>query len=80
MLGTLEYRDVDVDGAVVVEGSDHHLIAYYSQEDVRFGKLPSLSSRRDIMSLSIPPELLESTKFRVPPVVEDGPDGRPRYM
>lgn len=32
------------------------------------------------MALDIPPELLESTKFRIPPVIESGPDGRPRYM
>ncbi|KAI5122552.1 hypothetical protein M0805_005279 [Coniferiporia weirii] len=63
-----------------VEGSDHHLIAYYSQEDVRLGKLLPLSSRADIMALDIPPELLESTKFRIPPVTENGLDGRPRYI
>ncbi|KAH8118105.1 Gti1/Pac2 family-domain-containing protein [Phellopilus nigrolimitatus] len=63
-----------------VEGSDHHLIAYYNQEDVRLGRLLPLSSRADIMALDIPPELLESTKFRIPPVIEDAPDGRPRYM
>lgn len=32
------------------------------------------------MLLIIPPELLESTKFRVPPITEIGTDGRPRYM
>ncbi|PAV16109.1 protein related to pac2 [Pyrrhoderma noxium] len=65
---------------VVVDGSDHHLIAYYSQEDVKLGRLLPLASRSDIMALDIPPELLESTKFRIPPITEDGPDGRPRYI
>ena len=65
---------------VVIEGSDHHLIAYYTQEDVRLGKLLPLSSREDINTLEIPPELLESTKFRVPPIVEQRLDGRPRYL
>lgn len=32
------------------------------------------------MALDIPPELLESTKFRVPPQTEPRLDGRPRYM
>ena len=63
-----------------MDGSDHHLIAYYSQEDVKLGRLLPLASRSDIMALDIPPELLESTKFRIPPITEDGPDGRPRYM
>ena len=63
-----------------VDGSDHHLIAYYLQEDVKLGRLLPLTSRPDIMALGIPPELLESTKFRIPPIMEEDNDGRPRYM
>ncbi|KAL5525846.1 hypothetical protein ACEPAG_7183 [Sanghuangporus baumii] len=63
-----------------VDGSDHHLIAYYSQDDVRLGRLLPLTSRPDIMALGISPELLESTKFRIPPIMHEGLDGRPRYM
>ncbi|KAL5526635.1 PTH2 [Sanghuangporus sanghuang] len=63
-----------------VDGSDHHLIAYYNQDDVRLGRLLPLTSRLDIMALEISPELLESTKFRIPPIMHEALDGRPRYM
>ncbi|PPQ63234.1 hypothetical protein CVT24_005694 [Panaeolus cyanescens] len=63
---------------VTIEGSDLHLISYYTSEDVRSRKLKRPSSRPDIMSLYMPPNIFRLTNFRVPPKIEIGPDGKPR--
>ncbi|TFK33450.1 Gti1/Pac2 family-domain-containing protein [Crucibulum laeve] len=65
---------------VTVEGSDLHLISYYTSEDIRSGKLKRPSSRPDIMSLHMPPHIFRLTNFRVPPKVEIGSDGKPRLV
>lgn len=65
---------------VTIEGSDLHLISYYTQEDIRSGKLKRPSSRPDIMNLYMPPHIFRLTNFRVPPKVEIGPDGKPRLI
>ncbi|EAU85258.2 hypothetical protein CC1G_10044 [Coprinopsis cinerea okayama7 len=65
---------------VTIDGSDLHLISYYTPEDIRSGKLKRPSSRPDIMSLYMPPHLFRLTNFRVPPKVEIGPDGKPRLV
>ncbi|KAI0076180.1 hypothetical protein K474DRAFT_1708362 [Panus rudis PR-1116 ss-1] len=61
---------------VKIDGSDHHLICYYTAEDVELGRLQRPTNRPDIMALEIPPELVQSTNFRYPPKIEPGPDGR----
>ncbi|TCD64041.1 hypothetical protein EIP91_004590 [Steccherinum ochraceum] len=61
---------------VKIEGSDHHLVSYFTVEDVETGRLRRPTSRPDIMSIEIPPELVQSTNFRYPPQIEAGPDGR----
>ncbi|KAK0494052.1 Gti1/Pac2 family-domain-containing protein [Armillaria luteobubalina] len=65
---------------VTIDGSDLHLISYYTAEDIRSGKLKKPSSRQDIMSLYMPPHLFRLTNFRVPPKVELGPDGKARLV
>ncbi|KDR78687.1 hypothetical protein GALMADRAFT_93756 [Galerina marginata CBS 339.88] len=65
---------------VTIEGSDLHLISYYTPEDIRSGRLKRPSSRSDIMSLYMPPDIFRLTNFRVPPKIERGPDGKPRLM
>ncbi|KAK1221942.1 hypothetical protein PQX77_015232 [Marasmius sp. AFHP31] len=65
---------------VTIDGSDLHLISYYTSEDIRAGKLKRPSSRPDIMGLYMPPHIFRLTNFRVPPKVEIGPDGRPRLV
>ncbi|RXW25512.1 hypothetical protein EST38_g361 [Candolleomyces aberdarensis] len=65
---------------VTIEGSDLHLISYYTSEDIRSGKLKRPSSRMDIMSLYMPPHIFRLTNFRVPPKVEIGPDSKPRLV
>ncbi|KAI0059237.1 hypothetical protein BV25DRAFT_1809483 [Artomyces pyxidatus] len=60
---------------VKVEATDHHLVSYYKDEDVRQGLLQRPIARPDIMALSIPPEMVRATNFRHPPHVEVGPDG-----
>ena len=65
---------------VTMKGTEHHLIAYYTQDDVDKGRLPTVASHPEIAELEIPAEILEETKFRIPPKTEVGPDGRLRYM
>ncbi|PFH46020.1 hypothetical protein AMATHDRAFT_70757 [Amanita thiersii Skay4041] len=65
---------------VTIEGSDLHLISYYTSEDIRSGKLKRPTSRPDIMALPLPPHIFRLTTFRVPPKVEIGPDGKPRLV
>ncbi|TEB18902.1 hypothetical protein FA13DRAFT_1674013 [Coprinellus micaceus] len=65
---------------VTIEGSDLHLISYYTSDDIRSGKLKRPSTRMDIMSLPMPPHIFRLTNFRVPPKVEIGPDSKPRLV
>ncbi|KAI0734173.1 Gti1/Pac2 family-domain-containing protein [Fomitopsis betulina] len=51
---------------VKINGSDHHLISYFTQDDVRSGRLHRPTSRPDLMALKIPTELLQSANFRYP--------------
>ncbi|KAL6300771.1 Gti1/Pac2 family-domain-containing protein, partial [Sparassis latifolia] len=51
---------------VKTDGLDYHLISYYTEEDVRSGRLQRPSSRPDLRSIEIPRELLESSGFRYP--------------
>ena len=55
---------------VRVDGSDYHLIAYYTPEDVAAGVLRRPTSRPDLMTIDVPPELTRSTNFRYPPDLE----------
>ncbi|KAJ3555343.1 hypothetical protein NM688_g2632 [Phlebia brevispora] len=61
---------------VKVDGSDHHLISYFTQDDIRTGRLRRPNTFSDLMSLEIPLALVQSTNFRYPPKLEAGPDGR----
>ncbi|KAF4613808.1 hypothetical protein D9613_008055 [Agrocybe pediades] len=65
---------------VTIEGSDLHLISYYTSEDIRSGRLKRPSTRSDIMSLYMPPHIFRLANFRVPPKMETGPDGKPRLV
>ncbi|KAF7330181.1 hypothetical protein MVEN_02455100 [Mycena venus] len=65
---------------VTIEGSDLHLISYYTSADQHSGKLKRPTSRPDIMSLPMDPRLFRATNFRVPPKVEKGPDGTSRLV
>ncbi|EIW57489.1 uncharacterized protein TRAVEDRAFT_72578 [Trametes versicolor FP-101664 SS1] len=59
---------------VKIDGSDYHLISYYTQEDLAAGLLRRPTSRPDLMSIEIPPELTRSTNFRYPPNLEEAHD------
>ncbi|ETW82758.1 hypothetical protein HETIRDRAFT_315871 [Heterobasidion irregulare TC 32-1] len=61
---------------VKVDGTDHHLVSYYREEDVHHGRLQRPTSRQDIMDINIPPEMVRATNFRHPPHIEIGADGR----
>ncbi|KAF5378982.1 hypothetical protein D9757_009117 [Collybiopsis confluens] len=65
---------------VTIDGSDLHLISYYTSEDTRNGRLKRPSSRPDIMGLYMPPHIFRLTNFRVPPKFETGPDGKQRLV
>jgi len=67
---------------VTIDGSDLHLISYYTSEDVRSGALkrPTMSTRPDIMTLEMPPHIFRLTNFRNPPKIEIGPDNKPRLV
>ncbi|KAJ6577565.1 Gti1/Pac2 family-domain-containing protein [Mycena capillaripes] len=65
---------------VTIEGSDLHLISYYTSADQHSGKLKRPTSRPDIMNLPMDPRLFRSTNFRVPPKVEKAPDGTSRLV
>jgi hypothetical protein len=65
---------------VTIDGSDLHLISYYTSEDVRSGKLKRPTSRADVMALPLSPHLFRLTNFRNPPKVVVGPDGKPKLV
>ncbi|KAJ7284393.1 Gti1/Pac2 family-domain-containing protein [Mycena rebaudengoi] len=65
---------------VTIEGSDLHLISYYTSSDQHSGKLKRPTSRPDIMNLPMDPRLFRATNFRVPPKVEKAPDGTSRLV
>ncbi|KAJ6456324.1 Gti1/Pac2 family-domain-containing protein [Mycena vitilis] len=65
---------------VTIEGSDLHLISYYTSADQQSGKLKTPASRSDIMNLPMDPRLFRSANFRVPPEVEQAPDGTLRLV
>lgn len=56
-----------------------HMIGYYKIEDVTSGRLRTPSSMPELFSLEISPAFLSASYFRLPPVVETGPDGKVRY-
>ncbi|WBW71221.1 gluconate transmembrane transporter inducer Gti1 [Schizosaccharomyces osmophilus] len=56
--------------SLTIHGQLHHLISYYTAEDVLNGKLKTPSSMPLFRQLPISPELLESKSFRIPPLVE----------
>lgn len=59
---------------------DHHLIAYHTQADLDSGRLLTITSRPDIMSLSLPSHIFRFADFRLPPRVEVGADGAERIV
>ena len=59
---------------VKIDGSDYHLISYYTQEDLAAGLLRRPTGHPDLMAIEIPPELTRSTNFRYPPNLEEAHD------
>ncbi|THU79531.1 hypothetical protein K435DRAFT_631988, partial [Dendrothele bispora CBS 962.96] len=52
---------------VTLNGSELHLVSYYGLEDIKSGKLKKLSSRPDIMSLYMPPDIFDLNNLKVLP-------------
>ncbi|KDQ17404.1 hypothetical protein BOTBODRAFT_105739 [Botryobasidium botryosum FD-172 SS1] len=65
--------------SLTIRGTTHHLISYYKIDDVESGRLRTPSSLPELASLDISPDYLDKTHFRVPPRIEVGSDGIPRY-
>jgi hypothetical protein len=63
---------------VTIDGSELHLISYYTSDDIRSGRLPN--GRPDIMALEMPLDIFGLTSLRYPPKVEIGPDGKPHLV
>ncbi|KAL2316387.1 Gluconate transporter inducer Gti1 [Schizosaccharomyces pombe] len=56
--------------SLMIDGRLHHLISYYTPEDVLNGKLQTPSSFNLFQQLTISKDLLEYKSFRIPPLVE----------
>ncbi|GAA5860225.1 hypothetical protein JCM8547_003435 [Rhodosporidiobolus lusitaniae] len=56
-----------------------HLIGYYRIADVTSGRLRTPSSHPELAALRVSPNFLAPSLFRVPPIVEIGPDGQLTY-
>ncbi|CAG8627300.1 16554_t:CDS:2, partial [Racocetra fulgida] len=56
--------------SIMVNGVNHHMISYYTKEDVLACKLKIPSTIPDLAILEIAPEFLLKQNFRIPPVIE----------
>ncbi|KAF0421773.1 Gti1/Pac2 family-domain-containing protein [Gigaspora margarita] len=56
--------------SIMVNGVNHHMISYYTKEDVLACKLKIPSAIPDLAILEIAPEFLLKQNFRIPPVIE----------
>lgn len=65
--------------SIVINGFSQHMISYYKLDDIYANRLRTPSSIPEFASLEISPEYLDRRNFRVPPMVEMGPDGILRY-
>ncbi|KAI0033596.1 Gti1/Pac2 family-domain-containing protein, partial [Vararia minispora EC-137] len=65
--------------SLTINGVAQHLISYYKVEDIEEGRLRPPSSYPELAALDISPDFLDKTHFRLPPRVEIGFDGVPRY-
>ena len=63
-----------------MDGSDLHLVSYYTPNDIRSGRLENPNSRQDIMRLDLSPEIFFLEDLRIPPKVEIGPNGQLRLV
>lgn len=62
---------------VVADGTDHHVVSYYIEDDVLSGRLQRPASREDLANVTVSPSMVRATNFRYPPHIEIGLDGQP---
>jgi hypothetical protein len=55
---------------VCADGTQYHLISYYTDDDFRSKRLQRPIRRSDIMNLGIPADLLDASNFRYPPRID----------
>ncbi|EIM83674.1 uncharacterized protein STEHIDRAFT_63073 [Stereum hirsutum FP-91666 SS1] len=60
---------------VVADGTAHHVVAYYSEEDVLSGRLQRPVRRSDLAQVAVPLSMVYATNFRYPPHIELGMNG-----
>lgn len=60
---------------VVADGTDHHVVSYYTEDDVLSGRLHRPASRADLTQVTVSPSMVRATNFRYPPHIELGMDG-----
>ncbi|ODQ51922.1 hypothetical protein SAICODRAFT_58866, partial [Saitoella complicata NRRL Y-17804] len=56
--------------SLIVDGQPHHLISYYTAEDVKDGVLATPSKSAMFAGVQIPADLVMQQNFRVPPVLD----------
>jgi Gti1/Pac2 family transcription factor len=66
--------------SVEYEGMIHHLVAYYTIDDVMLKRLPSPMSDPRLANLEIGSDLMNRTNFRVYPGSENGPRAAPIHQ
>ncbi|KAK7012845.1 hypothetical protein R3P38DRAFT_3364281 [Favolaschia claudopus] len=62
--------------SVKVDGSTVHLVSYYTSSDIISGQLKRPTAHPDIMNIFLDSSIFHGTIFRIPPKIEQGPDGR----
>ncbi|KAK7464900.1 hypothetical protein VKT23_006109 [Stygiomarasmius scandens] len=64
---------------LVVNGTELHMVAYYTQKDVESGRLKTPSSRLNFKNIYLPPDVFDQSKFRYKLETKVGSDGK-RYF
>ncbi|KAK7008221.1 hypothetical protein R3P38DRAFT_2791558 [Favolaschia claudopus] len=55
---------------------DRHIVSYYTASDIISGQLKRPTAHPDIMNIFLDSSIFHGTNFRIPPKIEQHPDGR----
>lgn len=55
---------------------EYHVISYYTEEDLRRGRLHRPTIRADIMGITITPAIVRAANLRYPPAIMTGANGQ----
>lgn len=59
-----------------LEEMEYHVVSYYTEEDIRRGRLPRPTIRADIMAAAITPAIVRAANLRHPPPIMTGANGQ----